>query len=76
MVPEWLLVAVVFSSVGAAPVELRRGSAVLPSFAALRSAREGSPFAGVREMAVWRLTIWKMRLLSAKVVWRLAALGW
>jgi hypothetical protein len=47
-VPEWLLLAVVFPSAGAAPVELRRGSAALASFAAPRSAREVFPFAGVR----------------------------
>ena len=50
VVPEWCLSTAVFPSVGAAPWELRRGSAVLPSFAAPRSAREGSPFAGVQEM--------------------------
>ena len=50
-VPEWLLAAAVFSSVGAAPWELRRGSTVQPSFTAPRSHREGSPFAGVREKA-------------------------
>ena len=46
-----LLVAAVYSSVGAAPVELRRGSAAPPSFAAHRSFREGFPFAGIREVA-------------------------
>ena len=51
VVPEWLLVAVVFSSDGAAPVELRRGSAAPSSFAARRSSREDFPFAGFREMA-------------------------
>ena len=50
--PEWLLVAAVFSSVGAAPVELRRGSAALSSLAARRSSRMGFPLAGVREVAV------------------------
>jgi hypothetical protein len=34
--PEWLLASAGFSSVGAAPVELRRGSAVLSRLAALR----------------------------------------
>ena len=50
VVPEWILLTAVFPSVGAAPCELRRGSAVSPSSAALRSAREGSPFAGVQEV--------------------------
>ena len=50
VVPEWILPTAVFPSVGAATWELRRGSAGLPSFAAPRSAREGSPFAGVQEM--------------------------
>ena len=52
VVPEWLLLAAVSSSVGAAPLELRRGSAVSSSFAARWSSREDIPFAGVREMAV------------------------
>ena len=60
--------AVVFPSVGAAPWELRRGSTVQPLFAAPRSHREGSPFAGVREMTDRRLTILKMRLLKAELV--------
>ena len=51
VVPERLLLAMVFPSDGAAPVELRRGSAVAPWFAALRSARQGFPVAGGREMA-------------------------
>ena len=46
-----LLVAADFLSVGAAPVELRRGSAAPTSSAAPRSAREVIPFAGVRGMA-------------------------
>jgi hypothetical protein len=50
VVPEWFWAAAVFPSVGAAPWELRRGSAVVPSSAAPRSAREGSPFAGVHGM--------------------------
>ena len=52
MVPEWLLVAAAFSSVGAAPVELRRGSAALSSLAARQSYRMSFPIAGVREVAV------------------------
>jgi hypothetical protein len=48
---RWSLVAVVFPSDGAAPWELRRGSTARPSFAALRSPREGTPFAGVRVQA-------------------------
>jgi hypothetical protein len=50
VVPEWILKMAVFPSVGAAPWELRRGSAVLLSSAALRSSRESSPFAGVQGM--------------------------
>jgi hypothetical protein len=50
VVPEWFLKMAVFPSVGAAPWELRRGSAVLLSSAALRSSRESSPFAGVQGM--------------------------
>ena len=49
--PDWRLEAAVFSSARVVPVELRCRSAVPPSFAAPRSAREGSPFAGVREVA-------------------------
>ena len=51
VLPEWPFAAVVSSSDGAAPTELRRGSAVPALFVAPRSAREVSPFAGVREMA-------------------------
>ena len=50
VVPEWFLKMAVFPSAGAAPCEPRRGSAVSPSSAALWSAREGSPFAGVHGM--------------------------
>ena len=49
--PEWPFVAVISSSDGAAPRELRRGSTVPALFVALRSAREVSPYAGVREKA-------------------------
>ena len=45
---EWLLVAAGFSSVGAAPVELRRGSAVLSELATPRSSRAWSSPTGVR----------------------------
>jgi hypothetical protein len=48
---EQLLVMAVFFSVGLAPVELRRGSAVQPLSAAPRSRREGFPYAGGREVA-------------------------
>ena len=67
VVPEWLLVAAVFPSSGAAPVELRRGSAVRASFAAPRSAREVIPFAGVRELADLAIDILKGAVLKAKV---------
>ena len=50
--PEWLLAAVVSSSDGAAPVELRRGSAALFSLEARRSPRVTVPLAGGRETAV------------------------
>ena len=50
--PEWFCRRRSSPPFGVAPWELRRGSAVLPSSAAPRSAREGSPFAGVHGMVV------------------------
>jgi hypothetical protein len=49
---EQLLVTAAFFSVGSAPVELRRGSAVQVLFAAPRCRRGGFPCAGGREVAV------------------------
>jgi hypothetical protein len=49
--PEQLLGMAAFFSVGSAPVELRRGTAVRVLFAAPRSRQEGIPFAGGREVA-------------------------
>ena len=60
-----LLVAAVFPSVGAAPVELRRGSGAPSSSAALRSAREDIPFAGAREMAGPVIDDLKLQMQSA-----------
>jgi hypothetical protein len=66
-VPEWLLLAAIFPSAGAAPVELRRGSAGLALFAAPRSAREVFPFAGVRGLVDLAIDDLKVAVLKVKV---------
>jgi hypothetical protein len=75
VVPEWLLFAVVFSSIGAAPLELRHRSAVTSLVVAPRSAREDFPFAVSERWRIRRLMFLKAWLLFAKMVLPFVAQG-